>query len=275
MPHKRKLQLALVALVAAFVFPMSLAAREPAPDDSSGKSDKPRITEKWVTVQQGERKVRCLLTLPAGKEKAPVVLVIHEIFGLSDWAQGLARQVAEAGYVAVAPDLLSGIAPGGGGTDAFPDTRAAVGAVRGLPQEQVTADLDAVANFALKQSAADGKLAVAGFCWGGRQSFLYATHRPKLSAAFVFYGTPPEDSAMKRIACPVYGFYGSADRRVGGTIPATTDAMKAAGKQYEPVIYDGARHGFMRGGEQEDGAAADKQARQKAWTRWKKLLKEM
>lgn len=246
-----------------------------AEDESKADSDKQKIRQEWVTVQHGDREVRCLLTIPVGKEKAPAVLVIHEIFGLSDWAQGLTRQVAEAGYIAIAPDLLSGMGPKNGDTRSFEGRRAAMSAVRKLPQAQVTADLDAVAKFALKQSTSNGKLAVAGFCWGGRQTFQYATHRPTLAGAFVFYGTPPKETLMKKIACPVYGFYGGTDKRVNGTIPAATSAMEAAGKKYTPVIYEGARHGFMRTGESPKGSAADKKAREEAWIRWKKLLEEM
>jgi carboxymethylenebutenolidase len=118
-----------------------------------------------------------------------------------------------------------------------------------LPPEQVIADLDAVADYGKKLPAANGKLAIAGFCWGGGKSFAFATHRADLSAAFVFYGTPPPAEAMASIKAPVYGFYGENDARVDATIPKATEDMKAAGKFYEPVTYAGAGHGFMRAGQ--------------------------
>src|SRR5580698_3490361 len=118
-----------------------------------------------------------------------------------------------------------------------------------LAPAQVIADLNAVADYGKKLPAANGKLFVAGFCWGGGKSFDFATHRKDLSAAFVFYGVPPEEQAMSKIACPVYGFYAKNDARITVTVPETEKLMKQAGKQYDVVIYPGAGHGFMRAGE--------------------------
>jgi carboxymethylenebutenolidase len=141
-----------------------------------------------------------------------------------------------------------------------------------LDPEQVTADLNAVADYASKIPASNGKLYVAGFCWGGGQSFRFATHRTDLAAAFVFYGPPPPKDAMANITAPVYGFYAGNDARIGATLPAAREDMKAAGKTFEPVTYDGAGHGFMRAGEAPDASDANRQARLGAWARWKKLL---
>ena len=141
-----------------------------------------------------------------------------------------------------------------------------------LNPDQVTADLNAAADYAAKIPASNGKLFVAGFCWGGGQSFLFATNRADLSAAFVFYGPPPDKEAMARIKAPVYGFYGGNDARIDATIPATKDQMKEAGKTYEPVTYEGAGHGFMRAGEAPDASEPNRKARTDAWERWKKLL---
>ena len=229
----------------------------------------PRHSE-WVTVKHDGRNVETLVVYPESKEKRPVVLVIHEIFGLSDWAQELADEVAAAGYVAVAPDLLSGMAPNGGRTKDFPT--GVTEAISKLNPDQVTADLNAAADYALKLPASNGKLYVVGFCWGGGQSFRFATDRSNLSAAFVFYGPPPANDAMARIKAPVYGFYAGNDARIDATIPDTISAMKAAGKSYDPVTYDGAGHGFMRAGEAPDATDANKKARDDSWQRWKSLL---
>ncbi|HET6199661.1 MAG TPA: dienelactone hydrolase family protein, partial [Candidatus Acidoferrales bacterium] len=210
---------------------------------------------------------------PESASKAPAVLIIHEIFGLTDWAQDLADQVAAAGYIAVAPDLLSGMGPNGGRTKDFPQGQATE-AVSHLNPDQITADLNAVADYALKLPASNGKLFVAGFCWGGGQSFRFATNRSDLAAAFVFYGGPPAADAMARINAPVYGFYAGNDARIGATIPDAIQEMKAAGKKYEPVTYDGAGHGFMRAGEAPDATPANAKARDDAWARWKKLMAE-
>src|SRR6266702_5436707 len=210
----------------------------------------PRHSE-WVTVKHDGRNVETLVVYPETKDKRPVVLVIHEIFGLSDWAQELADEVAAAGYIAVAPDLLTGMAANGGRTKDF-NVDSAIEAVSKLNPDQVTADLNAAADYGLKLPASNGKLFVAGFCWGGSQTFRFATNRPDLAAAFVFYGGPPEKDAMARIKASVYGFYAGNDVRIDATIPDTVAAMKAAGKAYDPVTYEGAGHGFMRAGEAPD-----------------------
>jgi carboxymethylenebutenolidase len=159
-----------------------------------------------------------------------------------------------------------------GGTAAFPDQGAVIKAVSSLPDPQVLADLDAAADWGKKQPAASGKVFVAGFCWGGGKSFLFATHRHDLSGAFVFYGPPPPDNLMKNITAPVYGFYAGNDARISATVPATEQAMKAAGKTYEPVVYDGAGHGFMRAGEAPDADAANTAARREGFKRFVDLL---
>jgi carboxymethylenebutenolidase len=232
----------------------------------------PRHLE-WVKVSAGTRTVHCFAAYPEVKDKAPVVVVIHEIMGLTDWVCGVADQLAAAGYIAVAPDLLSGMAPGGGRTTDFPDTGAARQAIGSLPPDQITADLNAVCDYAKSIPAANGKIAVGGFCWGGAQTFRFATNRKDLAAAFPFYGAAPTDKeALGRIACPVYGFYGGNDARVNATIPDTEAAMKAAGRTYEPLIYEGAGHGFMRSGEAPDASEPNRKGREQAWARWKELL---
>src|SRR5580698_10025185 len=229
----------------------------------------PRHSE-WVAVKHDGRSVETLVVFPESKDKRPVVLVIHEIFGLSDWAQEFADEVAAEGYVAVAPDLLSGMAPNGGRTKDFPT--GVREAISKLNPDQVTADLNAAADYGLKLPAANGKLYVVGFCWGGAQSFRFATTRGDLSAAFIFYGAPPSAEAMAHIRTPVYGFYAGNDARIDATIPDTASAMKAADKTYDPVTYEGAGHGFMRAGEAPDASDANKKARDDAWKRWKSLL---
>jgi carboxymethylenebutenolidase len=247
-----------------------LSAQEWSQPWARERIDKSPRHSEWVTVKHDGRNVDTLVVYPESKDKRPVILIIHEIFGLSDWAQELADEVAAAGYIAVAPDLLSGMAPNGGRTKDF--STGVTEAVSKLNPDQVTADLNAAADYALKLPASNGKLYVAGFCWGGGQTFRFATNRPDLSAAFVFYGPPPAKDAMARIKAPVYGFYAGNDARIDATIPDTVTAMKAAGKTYDPVTYDGAGHGFMRAGEAPDASDANKKAREDSWTRWKTLL---
>lgn len=246
----------------------------PPPADPAKKrlDDSPRHHE-WIDVKRGEHAVHAFVVYPESKSKAPVVLVIHENKGLTDWVRSVADRLAELGYVAVAPDLLSGKGPSGGNTDAFPSVDAATKAIYELKSSDVQADLDALADHATKLDASNGKLFVAGFCWGGSTSFEYATHRKGLAAAFVFYGGAPKDeAALARIDAPVYGFYGENDARITGAVPSVVDAMKKAGKTYEPVIYDGAGHGFMRAGEAPDASDANEKAKDAAWERWKERL---
>jgi carboxymethylenebutenolidase len=230
----------------------------------------PRHSE-WVTLKHDGRSVETFVVYPESKGKTPVVLIIHEIFGMSDWVEDLADQVAAAGYIAVAPDLLSGMGPNGGRSSDFAEGKT-MEAVSHLNPDQVTADLNAAADYALKIPASNGKLFVGGFCWGGSQTFRFATNRGDLAAAFVFYGGPPEKDAMARIKAPVYGFFAGNDARIGAMIPDAIVQMKAAGKTFDIVTYDGAGHGFMRAGEAPDAKDADKKARAEAWARWKILL---
>jgi carboxymethylenebutenolidase len=233
--------------------------------------------QEWVDIKYGNRTVHAFIVYPEVKRKATAVIVIHEIFGLSDWARTVADDLAAAGYIAIAPDLLSGFGPNGSGTSGFASTQDTTKAVSGLDPDVVTADLNATADYVKKLPAANGKLAVSGFCWGGGQSFRFATNRHDLSAAFVFYGPPPKD--VTSINAPVYGYYAGNDARIGATIPDTQTAMKAAGKKYDPVTYEGAGHGFMRAGMDptQDPAKneANKKAHDEAWQRWLTLLKSI
>lgn len=235
----------------------------------------PRHLE-YVKVKHGDREVKCFIAYPEVKDKATAVVVIHEIFGLSDWIKGVADQLAEAGYIAIAPDLLSGAAPDGGGTDEFKSGDAVRGAIFNLPPDQVTADLNAAVDYVAKLPACNGKVAISGFCWGGSQSFRFATNNTAVKAAYVFYGGGPENAAeIARIQVPVHGFYGGNDARVNATIPRSTELMKTAAKTYDPVIYESAGHGFLRAGEAPDASPANKKARDDAWMRWKELLKKL
>jgi carboxymethylenebutenolidase len=265
----------------------------------------PRHGEFVTLTEASGRKLQVWVVYPQVKDKAPVVVMIHEIFGLSDWARDMADEVAAAGYIVVEPDLLSGFGPAAGampapasgapmdhapmqmgqsgagsamvpaepgGTAAFPDQSAVVKAVSSLPDTQVLTDLDAAEDYGKKLPSANGKVYIAGFCWGGGKSFLFATHRSDLSAAFVFYGPPPPAAAMKNITAPVYGFYAGNDARISATIPQAEADMKAAGKSYDPVVYDGAGHGFMRAGEAPDADAPNSAARAQGFRRLVALL---
>jgi carboxymethylenebutenolidase len=258
------LSLALVLLVAFTASPLV------AQDWAKATLEKSPRHREYVAIKHGDRTVQAFVVYPEVSQRAPVVLMVHEIFGLSDWAKEMADELAAQGFIGIAPDLLSGFGPNGGGTDAFPGQDAVTKAVSALDPAVVTADLDAAADYGKRLPSANGRLFVAGFCWGGGKSFDFATHRRDLAAAFVFYGPPPAD--VTAITAPVYGFYGGNDARITATVPAATDAMKAAGKKYEPVVYDGAGHGFMRAGEDPAANAANKTARTEGFQRLVSLI---
>lgn len=260
------------------------AAPDPMVDQDWAKqrlAKSPRHQE-WVKVKQGNREVNSFVVYPENKNKATAVVVIHEIFGLSDWIQSLTDQLAEAGYVAIAPDLLSGMGPNGGGTSSL-DRQAVGQAIRDLPPDQVTADLNAVADYVSKLPASNGKVVVAGYCWGGSQTFLYATNNPNIKAAFVFYGSAPaaadgtpNKEALAKIQAPVYGFYASNDARINATLPKTSGAMTELKKTFEPVTYENSGHGFMRAGDAPEPvkpqATGNKEADDKAAADYEKAL---
>lgn len=192
-----------------------------------------------------------------------MVLLIHEIYGLSDWMRGVADQLARDGFIAVAPDLISGLGPGGGGTDSVASRDDVVKLVRGLTPEETQARLDAVRAYAMKLPAATGKVATMGFCWGGARSFGYAASEPPIQAAVVFYGTSPDSATLPAIKAPVLGLYGGDDARVNATIEPARAALGKLKRSYEPHVFEGAGHGFLRAQSGREGA--NLKATQKAW----------
>ncbi len=216
--------------------------------------------------------IRTWVMYPERKDRAGVVLVIHEIFGLSDWARAVADQLAREGFIAVVPDLVSGMGPNGKGSDGAASRDDVVSLVRALKPEDATARLSAVRDYAVKLPSANGKAATIGFCWGGGRSFAYAASQPTLAGAVVYYGTPPETADMARIKAPVLGFYGGDDARVTATVAAAETEMKKLGKTYEPHVFQGAGHGFLRA--QDDRNGANLKATQQAWPRTVEFLRE-
>ncbi len=229
----------------------------------------------WVQVKHGDRSVQAFVVYPEVKDKALTVVVIHENRGLNDWARAVADRLAENGFIAIAPDLLSGSAPGGGNTKDFATQSDATRAIGQLPAAQVAADLTAVADYAKALPAANGKLAVVGFCWGGGQSWRFALARPDLALANVFYGSPPADADYAKIAAPVLGYYGGNDERINATIDKSKAGMTAAGKTFEPVLYEGAGHAFMRSGDEPTGSPANQAAAKAGWERLLAALKKL
>ena len=216
-----------------------------------------------VTLPGSDVPISTWVVYPEVSSPAPVVLVIHEIYGLTDWIRGVADQFAAEGFIVVAPDLLSGMGPDGGGTASLGERDNVVATIRTLQPDERTRRLNAVRTHALGIPAGNGRLGSVGFCWGGGASFNFAVDQPELDAAVVYYGTSPaEDANYAGINAPVLGFYGGNDERVNSSIPRAEEAMAAGGTRYEPVVLDGAGHGFLRAQLGQDGAnlVATKQA---------------
>lgn len=244
----------------------------------------------WATISLGGRTLKAFVTYPERQRHAPVVLVLHEVFGLTDSTLATADAISAMGYVTVAPDMLSSFAPDGGGTSAFPTVRMAGDFMTVLPDETVDATLNAWTDYATHLPGTDGRLAVVGLSWGGGAAFRYAAssaHSRSLQAVFVFYDVGPPavtqgpdkfgknkpPVSVARIDVPVHGFYPDQDARVMASLPATKEAMAAAGKTFDAVVYPGAEHAYMRiGADPADGNPANAAAVKASLARLKALL---
>ncbi len=259
----------LVALVALLVGAAAMwtyrgdktQAAPPAGSDSAARVRTDSITThgEWIYIKRGRDSIRAYIAYSERSSLSPAVIVIHEVFGLTEWEPTVADRLAKEGYIAILPDLLSskhGITP------ADPDSgRKLVGQ---LEPERVTADLNAVYAYVNGlPSVAKDKIGTIGFCWGGGQSFRYATNNPKLRAVVVAYGNAPDTAAMNKIKAPVLGIYGENDERINANLPEVTAAMQSAGKTFTSEVYPGTGHGFLKPGRQ----GYDTPEREKAWTR--------
>jgi carboxymethylenebutenolidase len=237
------------------------------PPDNTSSADRlktsPRHGE-WVDIKMPSGPaLKSFVVYPERKDKAPVVLVIHDIFGMGDWARAVGDSLAKDGFIAIVPDLLSGKGPNGGGSE---ELGQGVGqAIRSLTPDDVNARLNAAMAYGKSLPASSGKTAVIGFCWGGSGSFNYAVAQPELSASVVYYGTPPtknvdgkqvvDTDQLAKVKAPIVGFYGGNDARVTATVDPTAAEMKKLGKTYETHVMEGAGHGFLKGQAQNEANA--------------------
>lgn len=277
MTHIRSLFILSLSLLLFVACKNQDSKKESTTSENSEKStdelsDSSRHHE-WVTLQNGDREFEAFVAYPETSEKAKSVIVIHENRGLNDWARLFADKLASEGYLVIAPDLISNTVEGKKRTTDFENSDAAREAIYDLDKQQVTGDLDAAYNYIKQNKASTGEVAVVGFCWGGSQTFRYATNNPEILSAHVFYGTGPKDmEEIQKISAPVYGYYGGNDNRVNSTIEETETMMEEAGKTYEYVIYENAGHAFMRQGHDENANPGNKKAHDKAWARLLELL---
>jgi carboxymethylenebutenolidase len=238
------------------------------PPDSAGAPGRLKASprhQEWVDVQDSSKKIKTFVVYPERRDKAPVVIVIHEIFGLSDWVRGVADQLAHDGYIAIAPDLLSGLGPNGGGSQELGE-QGATQAIRNVTVDDTNRMLDAVRTYARTISSSNGKVATIGFCWGGGTSFSYALYQPALDAAISFYGPMPTDPARYANAkAPILGLYGGNDNRVNANIELAKTELGKQKVDYEPHVFDGAGHGFLRQQSGSDQAPGNMKATEQAW----------
>jgi carboxymethylenebutenolidase len=224
----------------------------------------PRHSE-WVDVKNAGGTIKSFVVYPERKDKAPVVIVIHEIFGLSDWVRGVADQLAKEGFIAIAPDFLSGKGPNGGGSQEL-GSQGSTQAIRDVTPEDTIKILDAVRTYALTIPSANGKVATIGFCWGGGTSFRYALNQPALDAAVSYYGPmPTEPAAYEKAKAPILGLYGGNDNRVNANLDAAKTQLAGKKVTFEPHVFEGAGHGFLRQQTGSEQAPGNMKATQDAW----------
>jgi carboxymethylenebutenolidase len=245
--------IALVAMVAGGAIARAATSR------GAGHLDAVTTHGEWVHIRRGADSIRAYVAYPERKTKAPAVIVIHEIFGLTNWEPTVADRLAGQGYVAIVPDLLSsrfGMSP------ASSDSGRKL--IAQLAPDSITADLDATYGYVNGLPAVErDHIGTIGFCWGGGENFRYATNNPRLKAVVVCYGPPPDSAAMSRIGAPILGVYGESDARIDQTLPGVAATLKALGKSYEYDIYPGTGHGFLKPGRQgSDGPQVER-----AWSR--------
>ena len=245
--------------------PARVSSKHPTPPDAAGAPARllasPRHGE-WVMIRTGPAdSLRSYVVYPERSSKAPVVIVVQEIFGLTPWIRSVADQLAADGYIAIAPDFLTmKNLPEGPDSVVAP---LAVAATRSLNAADVQRQIDAVARYGVSLPAAQNKYGIVGFCWGGAVSFAHAAHSRAVSAAVVYYGSSPPPAALQSVHAPVLGLYGGEDHRVNATIPAADSVLRALGRLYVQHIYPGAGHGFLR--QQTGQAGANMTASQAAW----------
>lgn len=237
--------------------------------ETAALAGSPRHGE-WVdiVVPGTTTKLKTWVVYPERSDKAGVVLVVHEIFGMTDWVRAVTDQLAADGFIAIAPDLLSGMGPNGGGTDSLGQNVQAT--IRQITPEDQAKKLDAVRDYAIKLPSANGKYGVVGYCWGGAAVFSYAVRQPGLSAGVAYYGqaplvngNTPDKEALAKIKAPILGLYGGNDARITANVEPLKGVMKELGKSYDPHVFENAGHGFLRQQTGQDGA--NMKASQAAW----------
>lgn len=264
--HDRLTGAFLLLLAAGCASTGPAVAQHALPPDADAALERlntsPRHAE-WDYVRTGQGdSVRVYVVYPETSEPASVVLVVHEIYGLTNWIRGVADQLAAEGFIAIAPDLLTtkNVPVDAAGE---PDRQQATQQIRTLEVSDVHRWLSAVADWGMALPAATDSYGIVGYCWGGSTSFRHAVESDRVDAAVVYYGSSPDTTLLAQIEAPVLGLYGGNDERVNATIPAARQALNALGRTYEVHVFDGAGHGFLR--QQSGQEGANMEATRQAW----------
>ena len=215
----------------------------------------------WVMIPTATDSIRAWVVYPERSTPAPVVLVVHEIFGLTNWIRAVADQLAADGFIAIAPDLMTASdLPVDSAGD--PVREQATATIRTLDPADYQPQLVAIGEWGMALPAASDSYGIVGFCWGGSASFRHAVESASVDAAVVYYGSSPASDLLARVSAPVLGLYAGDDQRVNATVPPADSAMKQLGKAYDYHMFDGSGHGFLRQQDGRDGAnmAATRQA---------------
>jgi carboxymethylenebutenolidase len=243
----------------AAVSPGAAAQRQAPtlPADAAGAPARlaasPRHGE-WAMIDVGTGdSIRAWIVYPERSSPAPVVLVIHEILGVTHWMRGVADQLAAEGFIAIAPDLMTsaGVPQG---PDGDPVRNQATAVIRALDPAVYQRQLSAIAAWGMALPAATDRYGIVGFCWGGTASFTHAAVAPGLDASVVYYGGSPATESLAGIRAPVLGLYAGDDARVNTTVPPAEAELQRLGRSYEVHFFEGAGHGFLRQQDGRDGA---------------------
>lgn len=267
-------RLTCLAFIAAAVAPVLAQQSYTPPKNEKIPPADPYVAEalqsikrhsEWADIKMSDgTNLRAWVVYPESSTKTGVVIVIHENRGINDWTRAVGDQVAEDGFIAIVPDMLSGKGPGGGGTEAIGTAGISQAFASFTPAERV-ARLDAAMAYGKTIPSSNGRTGVVGFCWGGGTTLLWAISQPALNAAVPYYGPvptvpgtqTPDLSGFANVKAPILALYGGNDQRVNASIEPLTAEMKKLGKFYEPHVYDGAAHGFMHQRTEADYKAAE------------------
>jgi carboxymethylenebutenolidase len=227
----------------AYNWPEQEPAPSPADSIAAGEKRLPATAQaEWVKYPSGEFEIGAYLARPKTGGPFPAIIVIHENRGLTEFVLDIAQRWTSEGLLAVAPDFLSRL----GGTAGFDSMDTAMQGIRQLERPGVMEDLAATVRYLMsRDEVRKDKIGVSGFCWGGAQTFAFATESAEIAFAMPFYGSAPPLERLERIGCPMFVVYAENDQRINANMDEVAARMKELGKDYARKVYPGTGHAFM------------------------------